>query len=132
MVWPLRLEANTIVSPLLAFLIASRSDPAPLSWALVTVSVLGTVRSSRISRRGRNERRCGAGRWCARERRPTRGFSDRSSESSSEGNHIVVSPVRGVGLRYNGKAITPSAQTERRGQAGPVRGLLGSPADFFI
>jgi hypothetical protein len=29
------------------------------------------------------------------------------------------------GLRYNAKVITPGAQTERRGDAGPVRVLLG-------
>jgi len=37
-----------------------------------------------------------------------------------------------IGLRYN-KQITPGAQTERRGDAGPVRGLLGGkavPADI--
>src|SRR5262249_9761249 len=30
----------------------------------------------------------------------------------------------GGGLRYNDQAITPGAQTERRGDAGPVRSLL--------
>src|SRR5262249_42228817 len=30
-----------------------------------------------------------------------------------------------TGLRYNGNTIVPGAQTERRGGAGPVRGLLG-------
>jgi len=29
------------------------------------------------------------------------------------------------GLRYNGSDNVPGAQTERRGDAGPVRGLLG-------
>src|SRR5262249_49346478 len=41
---------------------------------------------------------------------------------------------RRAGLRYNNKAIRPGAPTERRGEAGPVRGLLGgkaSPAAFF-
>ena len=28
-------------------------------------------------------------------------------------------------LRYNGKVSVPGAQTERRGEAGPVRDLLG-------
>jgi hypothetical protein len=31
----------------------------------------------------------------------------------------------GSGLRYNGDGNHPGAQTERRGDAGPVRGLLG-------
>ena len=37
-----------------------------------------------------------------------------------------------AGLRYNEKATDPGAQTERRGEAGPVSALLGSegsPAD---
>ena len=40
-----------------------------------------------------------------------------------------------VRLRYNNHAITPSSQTERRGDAGPVRVLLGgghAPAAFSI
>jgi hypothetical protein len=39
------------------------------------------------------------------------------------------------GLRYLGKIIPPSAQTERWGDAGPVRTLLGgehSPAAFLL
>jgi hypothetical protein len=42
--------------------------------------------------------------------------------------------VRGTGLRYNGRAIAASAQTERRGLTRPVRDLLGgetSPAALF-
>ena len=31
----------------------------------------------------------------------------------------------GGSLRYNGEAVVPGAQTERRGGAGPMRGLLG-------
>jgi hypothetical protein len=30
------------------------------------------------------------------------------------------------GLRYNGEAIAPGAQTERRGEAGPVRVCLAA------
>jgi hypothetical protein len=33
--------------------------------------------------------------------------------------------LKRVGLRYNAKAIGSGAQTERRGEAGPVRVLLG-------
>jgi hypothetical protein len=39
--------------------------------------------------------------------------------------------LSGVGLRYNEKTIVHGAQTERRGEVGPVRTLLGgvnSPA----
>jgi len=39
----------------------------------------------------------------------------------------------GGGVRYNEKANDPGAQTERRGEAGPVSALLGrenSPAAF--
>src|SRR5262249_398639 len=39
------------------------------------------------------------------------------------------------GLRYNEKVIAPSAQTERSGDAWPVRALLGggaAPAAFFF
>jgi hypothetical protein len=40
-----------------------------------------------------------------------------------------------AGLRYNENAIASGAQTERRGEAGPGRGLLGgetSPAALLI
>ena len=43
-------------------------------------------------------------------------------------------PMDRTGLRYNNKAITPGAQTERLGYAGPVRAWLGglsSPAAFL-
>jgi hypothetical protein len=41
-----------------------------------------------------------------------------------------VSPpsLRQAGLPYHGKAVASGAQTERRGGAGPVRGLLGGKA----
>jgi hypothetical protein len=41
----------------------------------------------------------------------------------------------GGGLHYQERAIAPGAQTERRGDAGPVRNLLGglaSPAAFLL
>jgi hypothetical protein len=43
--------------------------------------------------------------------------------------------LEGSGLRYKEHAIDPGAQTERRGEAGPVRDLLGgetSPAAWFV
>ena len=46
---------------------------------------------------------------------------------------MIVSPISG--LRYNQKVIARSAQTERRGDAGPVRDLLSGkphrPLFFF-
>src|SRR5262245_22559505 len=120
-VWPLRLGAKTMLSPLLARPIASRREPAPLSWLFRTVSVLRAVRSSRISSRGTNRLAPATSRPFVRRR--LRGA-----------NHIAGSPVRGGGLRYNDGANTPGAQTERRGEAGPVRVLLGgghAPAAFL-
>jgi hypothetical protein len=37
----------------------------------------------------------------------------------------MVALLLEAGLRYNEEVIHPGAQTERRGDAGPVRGLLG-------
>src|SRR5262245_30462761 len=63
-VWPVRSGAKSIVSPLRASLIRSRSVPSPKPSLLVTVSVLGRERSSRVSSDGRN--RGGAGLGLAR------------------------------------------------------------------
>jgi predicted DNA-binding antitoxin AbrB/MazE fold protein len=55
------------------------------------------------------------------------------SLAGREEPHGRISLVGG-GLRYNGNVIGSGAQTERRGDAGPVRLLLGgedSPAAFF-
>ena len=49
--------------------------------------------------------------------------------------YFVMSVSSISGLRYNQKVIAPGAQTERRGDAGPVRSLLrGKPHRplFFI
>src|SRR5438270_5834729 len=53
MVWPTKLGAKTMVSPLWAAAMSARSEPAPLSSLFVTVSVLGTQRSSSASNVGR-------------------------------------------------------------------------------
>jgi hypothetical protein len=53
-VWPSRLGAKLTVSPLWAAAIAARSEPEPLSFMFVTMTVLGTQRSSISSSRGRN------------------------------------------------------------------------------
>src|SRR5688500_17049723 len=44
---------KTMVSPLAAAVIVARSEPAPLSWRLVTVSVLKRQRSSSASTRAK-------------------------------------------------------------------------------
>ena len=54
---PLRLLAKLIVSPLEAVVMAARSEPGPLSWLFMTVTVLSSVRSSIRSTRGKNCRR---------------------------------------------------------------------------
>src|SRR5713101_7513161 len=59
MVWPSRLGAKTMVSLLWAAAISARREPSPLSRLLVTVSVLGTQRSSRLSMQGLKARRAG-------------------------------------------------------------------------
>src|SRR5207237_1099738 len=123
MVRPLRLGSKTIMSPVLAALIAARREPAPLSRLFRTVSMLGSVRSSSTSSRGTNDRFCGA-RRCIDFGRRSREVNDMANASGS-----------GRDLQYNDKAITPGAQTERRGEAGPVRVLLGgghAPAAFLI
>src|SRR5262249_49165487 len=53
---PLTAAGKGMVSPGGAAAIWARSEPAPLSLRLVTVRVLGTVRSSSASRRGRTGR----------------------------------------------------------------------------
>src|SRR5262249_50005548 len=53
MVWRAGLGAKTMVSKFLAAAISARSEPAPLSRLLVTVSVLGTQRFSNASSTGR-------------------------------------------------------------------------------
>src|SRR5713101_8417357 len=115
-VWPARLGLKTIVSPGLATAISARSDPAPLSRLFRTVSVLSRHRSSSTSRRGRQD-------W--RLRTWTGLFTLRPMPQTdllfrSQLSNIVHLLFRQVGLRYNENAIAPGAQTERRGEAGPV------------
>jgi hypothetical protein len=56
--------------------------------------------------------------------------AERFQFRSQEENNMIFLLSR-TGLRYNETATVAGAQTERRGGAGPVRGLLGgktSPA----
>src|SRR5438132_13327981 len=60
------------------------------------------------------------------------GLAERKLRSQLVNNMAKVSFFR-FGLRYNEKATDPGAQTERRGEAGPVSVLLrgwDSPAAF--
>src|SRR5437660_10190166 len=61
------------------------------------------------------------------------GLAERKLRSQLVNNMAKVSFFR-FGLRYNEKATVPGAQTERRGEAGPVSVLLrgwDSPAAFL-
>src|SRR5262249_31430557 len=55
MPFPAKLRSKTMGSPLLAAAIAARSESEPLSLRFMTVSVLGSQRSSRVSRYGRKD-----------------------------------------------------------------------------
>src|SRR5579872_1695920 len=104
-----------IVSPLWARLISVRSAPAPLSAALVTVSVLGTSRLSSAS---------------SASRRPA---PERVTFGREEANHMTL-VLSGIGLRRHNNAIAAGAQTERRGVAWPVGDRPNSksaPATMF-
>src|SRR5262249_20009692 len=86
MVEPSRLGSKTIVVLFLARAISARSEPGPLSAALVTVRVLGTSRPSRTSSRGRKA-----------VGRSVRGFGFRAGAPlcNQEANHIIGVSVRG-------------------------------------
>src|SRR5262245_9803322 len=106
---------------------AARKDSGPLSLRLLTVKVLGTVRSSSTVSRGTKERRGAAdrGRWARLARVRSARCPDRERHRADRvGNHIVGLLSR-AGLRYHEMAIAAGAQTERPGGAGPVRALLG-------
>src|SRR5262249_51521855 len=116
----------TMVSPLLAAAIRSRSDPSPLSRLFKTVSVLGRLRSSSTSSRGTKVCLRAAGflrrSWRTRPR-PVR--SEPEFQPRNQDARNIFEPPTRTGLRYNEKAIAPGAQTERPGDAGPVRASLG-------
>src|SRR5262249_34955377 len=112
MVWPRRLGAKLMVSPLWAAAISPRSEPSPatpVSRLLVTVSVLGTQRSSRASRCGRKEpwrwRTVGAGRLCRRGARE----EPANRVSNRERNHMGISFAMWSAKQW--LDIVPGAQT---------------------
>src|SRR5438132_9289579 len=93
--------------------------------------VEGTTRSSNNSRDGLQPDAC---RWReSRGRaRPDCGAPVGAWSSRLRLRHMVTSFLAN-GLRYHEKAIAPGAQTERRGEAGPVSVLFrgwDSPAAF--
>src|SRR5205807_6111125 len=98
---------------------------------LVTRVKLGHQRSSNCSTCKRGTA-CLARVACRRERLD-RGCADGAVRGRcQEGNHMGY-PFSRDGLRYNEKANDPGAQTERRGEAGPVSVLRrgwDSPAAF--
>src|SRR5207302_1301146 len=82
----------------------------------------GTVRSSSASRVGRR----GAGRWRGEGRRRVRVWGELGlREFRIEESHIVHDLLLKAVRDNNGDGDHSGAQTERRGGAGPVRGLLG-------
>src|SRR5947209_11004237 len=119
MVWPARPGAKTIRSPLLALVIRSRSEPAPLSRLFRTVRVLGTVRSSRVSSRGTNDGRRPAGRLLQ--------FLRKNKDAMIRFSIWERSAIERQGHH-------PGVQTGQRGEARPVRVLLGgghAPAAWY-
>src|SRR5262249_48366011 len=90
--------------------------PAIRSETVAAVKLDGTVRSSSCSRPSLRRRDRAAG------GRP--GLRPRSQRSTMSCNFMASLHVR-RGLRYNENAIAPGAQTERPGDAGPVRASLG-------
>ena len=84
--------ANSIVAPLGAAAIVSRNEPGPLSALLVTIRGLSTVRSSRTSSLGTEDRRWGGGR-----RKPGRLWERwelQVRSGSREVSLMCVSPAR--------------------------------------
>src|SRR5262245_18173560 len=118
---PLNPGAKSITSApglVLAAMTASSSESGPLSARFKTLKVLGNVRSSSTSNRSakrvfcrRSRRRL---RWCGK---PDFGYR------SKEIGHMIQPFRKAVCVKGWGNLL--GAQTERRGGAGPVRGLLG-------
>src|SRR5262245_65970845 len=107
---PFSPSAKAVVSApgwALASRTAWRNEPSPLSARFRTVKVLGKARPSSSSRRGTNLRR-----------------DDRRFplvDVANQVDNMRLSPRSAI----EGRDIVPGAQTERRGGAGPVGGLLG-------
>src|SRR5436309_7130203 len=111
---------------MLASAMAARSEPRPLSARLRTVKVLGTVRSasdSRLNRTAKARLRSRVGRPFSVPDGTRRERADRSQDD----RRIAKTPWEDWSA-IKWRDIVPGAQTERRGGAGLVRGLLGGKA----
>ena len=100
------------------------NEELPLSVRLRTVKVLGTVRSSsdsRISRTAmaRLRNRVGQDPFSVPD-----GTRRERADRSQDDRRIAKTPWEDWSA-IQWRDILPGAQTERRGDAGPVRGLLG-------
>src|SRR5207247_1331599 len=107
---PVKPEAKATVSApglVLAAAMAARSEPAPLSSRLVTLNVLGTVRSSSTSRRGTKE-----GRGVERETGTRRGRQNRVQ------NNMIRSLAEKAGLRYNERTVVRARRPGARALSG--------------
>jgi hypothetical protein len=97
---------------------------------LKALAVLGRVRSSSTST---DKVRADLFTGVAPQARAARGNVSVRFRSQDEKN-MVIRVLDEVGLRWNERAIATGAQTERRGEVGPVRDSLGgktSPAAKF-
>src|SRR5262249_24406545 len=112
---PLNPGAKSMVSPGAAAASWPRSEPAPESPRLTTVSVLGRLRSSSASSRGTNGRRAAA--WDCRA-------AGRRAPRHRKLNMVVL--LRKV-VRDYGIGVVPGAQTERPDAVS----LVGRSSDAF-
>src|SRR5262245_56209712 len=123
-VWPLRLGAKRMVSPLRALVIAARSDPWPLSRLFSTVRVLRTVRSSRPSSLGTNDSFRRAGRCCRllrKKRNAMMGTSFWEEVCDTNGDIISRRADRAPGRWRAGAGLGWWSGPHR-----PLAGLIGS------
>lgn len=121
-----------MVSSGLAAAMVARSDPAPLSWLFMTVSVAGVSRPSRISSLGTNGRRWPCAFW--RRSRPTWFRSERRvRQRNREVNGITCVSFLENGSAGTGRGIRLSAQTKRReGYRKGEACQLALPTDCFL
>src|SRR5262245_52916004 len=99
--------AKSMLSPLAASWIASRSVPAPLLPRLVTVSVLRTQRSSRGSRRGRKKRGRAPLPACLRPaKREANALQPRKAEMTTDASFLGITARRSTrSLTETGRAL---------------------------
>jgi hypothetical protein len=91
----------------LAEVIAARSESLPLSCRFITVNVLGTVRSSRTTHRGKKAGRRGL----ANARSPLLVFADRTLSRRSHEESVIVQMPFAVSVRTMIANICRGVQT---------------------